>query len=150
MLKFILNDLVLAPLPIFSQPFFCSSSSGCIEDEPAFLNLREIPKFNPGRRTQRVSTCQCDQIGRFIALWARGNNNVAQITHILGIFCWGVKIFYFLVESFLGNFYGHLLTLYWSRWYLLMSWGSVKLWWLNLKVTRWQDIWSLTAMKIAQ
>ena len=35
---------------------------------------------------------------------ACGNNYFAEITHILGNFCKGFKIFHFLVESFLGNF----------------------------------------------
>ena len=41
---------------------------------------------------------------------ACGNNYFAQISHILGNFCRGAKIFYFLSESFLGNFL--LVTLY--------------------------------------
>ena len=67
-----------------------------------------------------VAVVQCDQIGRFIALWvlfkACGNNYLAQITHILGNFCKGHKIFhFFLVKSCLGNFYKHLATFYWSH-----------------------------------
>ena len=42
-----------------------------------------------------------------------GNNFLAQIAPILGNFCKGVKIFIFLVEFFLGNFYRHLATFYW-------------------------------------
>ena len=33
----------------------------------------------------------------------------------LGNFCKGVKIFIFLVKSFLSNFYRHLATFYWSH-----------------------------------
>ena len=67
-----------------------------------------------------VAVVQCDQIGRFIALWvlfkACGNNYLAQITHILGNFWKGVTFFKFLEKSFLGNFYRHLATFFWSRW----------------------------------
>ena len=36
---------------------------------------------------------------------ACGNNYFAQIAHILGNYCKDVKIFHFLMKSFLGNFY---------------------------------------------
>ena len=54
---------------------------------------------------------QCDQIGRFITLWANFQSMWQQLfgpncSH-LGNFCKGVKI--------LGNFYRHLATFYWSR-----------------------------------
>ena len=45
-----------------------------------------------------------------------GNNYFAQIAHILGNSCKGVKIFHFLVESYLGNFFRHLATFYGSHW----------------------------------
>ena len=47
---------------------------------------------------------------------ACGNNYFAQIAHIIRQFCKGAEIFHFLVKSFLGNFYRHLATVYWSRW----------------------------------
>ena len=55
---------------------------------------------------------QCDQIGRFITLWAtfQGlcNNYFAQIAHILAIFCEGVEIFHFSSEIVFGQlFTGH-------------------------------------------
>ena len=50
---------------------------------------------------------QCDQIGRFIALWrpfkACGNNNFGQITHILGGFGKVVEIFNFASEIIFGQ-----------------------------------------------
>ena len=63
---------------------------------------------------------QCDQIGRFIALWqpfkACGNNYFAQIAHIFGNFCKGVKMFQFSSEIILSILYRHLATFYWSHW----------------------------------
>ena len=46
---------------------------------------------------------------------ASGNNHFAQIAPILGNFVKVSKSFIFLVESFLGIFYRHLSTYYWSR-----------------------------------
>ena len=45
---------------------------------------------------------------------ACGNNYFAQISHILGNFCKGVKIFNFSSGIIFGNFYRHLATFYWS------------------------------------
>ena len=58
---------------------------------------------------------QCDQIGRFIALWAIfkacGNNYLAQIILIIGKFYKGVKIFNFSCEIIFGRlFTGHADT----------------------------------------
>ena len=50
------------------------------------------------------------------------NNYLAQTAHILRqIFVNVSKSFIFLVQSFLGNFYSHLATFYWSHW----SWSSL-------------------------
>ena len=46
---------------------------------------------------------------------ASGNNHFAQIAPILGNFVKVSKSFIFLVESFLGIFYRHLSTYYWSH-----------------------------------
>ena len=46
---------------------------------------------------------QCDQIGRFFALWATFQS-LWQIAHILGNFCKGVKIFYFYSGIIFGQF----------------------------------------------
>ena len=45
-----------------------------------------------------------------------GNNYLAQIAHILGNFCKGVKIFHFSGEIIFGQFFRHFLTFYWSHW----------------------------------
>ena len=50
---------------------------------------------------------QCDQIGRFIGLWA--TINLPKSPTFLGNYCKGVK-------SFLGNFYRHLVIFFWSHW----------------------------------
>ena len=41
-------------------------------------------------------------------LKAFGHNLLAQISHILRHFCECVKLYHFLVKSFLGHFYRHL------------------------------------------
>ena len=46
---------------------------------------------------------------------ACGNNYFAQITHILGNFCRGVKNFHFSSRIILGNFYRHWAIFYWSH-----------------------------------
>ena len=58
-------------------------------------------------------------LGNFIK--ACGNNNLAQIAHILRQFFKGVKIFHFSCEIFFGNFYRHLATFYWSHYWLHSS-----------------------------
>ena len=42
--------------------------------------------------------------------------NLAKSPTFLGNFCKGVKIYIFLVKSFLGNFYRHLALFIWSHW----------------------------------
>ena len=64
---------------------------------------------------------QCDQIGRFNALWATFQSLWQQLfcpdrPHFWATFVKMLKSFMFLVESFLGNFYRHLATFYWSHW----------------------------------
>ena len=56
---------------------------------------------------------QCDQIWQFFGLWATFWSHWQQLIcpnlpKFLGNFCKGVKIYHFLVKSFLGNFYRHL------------------------------------------
>ena len=63
---------------------------------------------------------QGDQIGRFITLWATFQSQWQQLfcpnfQHILGNLCKFVKIFHFSSKFFLGNFYRHLATFYWSH-----------------------------------
>ena len=67
-----------------------------------------------------VDWWQCDQIGcllHFGQLFkAFGHNYFAQIADIFKQIFKGVKIFhFFLVKSFLGNFYRRLATFYRSR-----------------------------------
>ena len=66
---------------------------------------------------------------------ASGNNYFGQIAHILSNFCKGVKIFHFLVKSFLGNFYRPLATFYWSRWRWPWEQNTVK-----TPLRRWPDV----------
>ena len=59
--------------------------------------------------TLAVSVTRLDNLLHFGQLFkACGDNYFAQITHILGNYC--LKSLTFLVESFLGNFYRHLVT----------------------------------------
>ena len=62
---------------------------------------------------------QCDQIGRFIALWTIFQSLWQQLfcpnqPHFYAIFGKVSKPFIFLMKYFLGNFYRHLATFYWS------------------------------------
>ena len=45
-----------------------------------------------------------------------GTINLPKSPTFLGNCCKGVKSIIFLVESFLGNFYGHLAIFFWSHW----------------------------------
>ena len=77
---------------------------------------------------------QCDQIGRFITLWATFQSQWQQLfcpncQHILGIFVNLSKSFILLAKSFLGDFYGHLATFYWSHCWCLMK--NVSLLWAH-------------------
>ena len=57
----------------------------------------------------RVSVIRLGDLLDFGPLFkAFGNNSFAQISHILRQF--------FLVKSFLGNFYTHLAIFFWSHW----------------------------------
>ena len=63
---------------------------------------------------------QCDQIGRFIGFWATFQSLLHQLfcpncPHSAAIFVKVSKTLIFLVKSFLGNFYRHLATFYWSH-----------------------------------
>ena len=62
---------------------------------------------------------QCDQIGQFIALWATFQSQWQQYffpncPHFWANFVKVSKSFIFPVKSYLGNFYRHLATFYWS------------------------------------
>ena len=63
---------------------------------------------------------QCDQIGRFFALWATIQSRWQQLfypnpPHCKVIFIKLSKSFIFLLKSFLGNFYRHLAIFIWSH-----------------------------------
>ena len=67
-----------------------------------------------------ISSTQCDQIGRFIALWATFLSLSQQLFcpnyHVFRQFVKGVKIFHFYSEISFGSlFFRHLVTFYWSR-----------------------------------
>ena len=51
--------------------------------------------------------------------WTLAAINLPKSPTYLGNFCGGVKVYHFLVKSFLGNFYRHLAILFWSHWW----WG---------------------------
>ena len=85
----------------------------------ALIQPHHSPKHTPTRQLllllngEDKGCCQCDQIGRFIALWATFHSLWQQLfwpncPYNLPNFYKGVKIYHFLVKSFLGNFYGHL------------------------------------------
>ena len=64
---------------------------------------------------------QCDQIGRFIGLWAIFWSLWLQLIcpnfqHSKAIFVKVLKSIIFLVKSFLGNFYRNLAIFFWSHW----------------------------------
>ena len=70
-----------------------------------------------------ISLFHCDQIERFIGLWASFQSlwqqfNLPKFPTFLGNLCKSVKIFNFSSEIILGNFYRHLATSYWSHWFL--------------------------------
>ena len=71
-----------------------------------------------------ISFFQCDQIGRFFALWATIQSWWQQLfypncLHCQAIFVKLSKSSIFLVKSYLGNFYAHLAILIWSHCVLL-------------------------------
>ena len=78
--------------------------------------------MRPNLKSQTCLTFyQCDQIGRFIALWANFQSLWQQLickncVTFLGNFYKGVKIFHYSCEIILGNFYRYLATFYWSHW----------------------------------
>ena len=68
----------------------------------------------------RLAWGQCDQIGRFFALWAIIQSRWQQFfypncPHCQEIFVKVPHSFIFLVKSFLGNFYRHLAIFIWSH-----------------------------------
>ena len=63
---------------------------------------------------------QCDQIWRFMGLWATFKSLWQQIiwpnlSHSEAIFVKVLKSIIFHVKSFLGNFYRHLAIFFWSH-----------------------------------
>ena len=65
---------------------------------------------------------QCDQVGQFIGLWATFQSLGQEIVcpnlpHSKAILVKVSKSLILLVKSFLGNFYRHLATFYWSHWF---------------------------------
>ena len=64
---------------------------------------------------------QCDQIGRFIGLWATFNSFwqkliSPKLPNSQAIFCKGVTIYHFSSEIILGNFCRLLAIFLWSHW----------------------------------
>ena len=86
---------------------------------------------------------QCDQIGRFFALWSTIQSWWQQLfypnwLHCQAIFVKGSKSFIFLVKSYMGNFYRHLAIFIWSHW-SLCSWPPVYLDWIMLLFLCWMN-----------
>ena len=79
------------------------------------LSSRGRPEIYP------TTEIQCGQIGRFNRLWATFRSlwqqlNCPNLPYSCAIFVKVSKSLIFLVKSFLGNFYRHLATFYWSHW----------------------------------
>ena len=78
----------------------------------------------------KAYSTQCDQIGRFIALWATFQSLwqqlFAQIVHNFGNFCKSVKIFHYSSEIIFGQLKWTFGNFYWSHWFhrttLLLDW----------------------------
>ena len=82
--------------------------------------ILETIDFRGRRRWWRFAFPQCDQIGRFIGLWATLQSLLHQLIcpnllHTWAIFEKVSKYVIFIVKTFLGNFYRHLATFYWSH-----------------------------------
>ena len=81
----------------------------------------------------QVHWYQCDQIWRFIGLWASIKcfwHHLPKSLTFLWNFCEGIKIYHFLVKSFLGKFYRHLEIFFWSHWLVHQM---KHFWFLNFK-----------------
>ena len=98
----------------------------CFGSQPTNLSINQtmIDSANKQIFTGRVLTkqpChQCDQIGRFIALFATIQSLWQQLIcpnllHSKAIFVKVSKSFIFLANSFLVNFYRHLAIFIWSH-----------------------------------
>ena len=78
-----------------------------------------------------------DKIGRFNALWATFQRLWQQLIcpslHFETISVKASKTFIFLVKSFLGIFFRHLTTFYWSHWLGHAIWSTEIL--INLGLT---------------
>ena len=94
-------------------------------DRPAGLHfcLGEISlSVCTGRYRSNIYWNQCAQIVRFIGVWETFQSLWQQLIcpnlppTFLGNFVKVSKSIIFLVKSFLGNFYRHLATFYWSQW----------------------------------
>ena len=83
--------------------------------------LSKTTKNNLYFSLSKYAICnQCHQIGRFIALWATFQSLWYQLfcpncPHFEAFFVKVSKSFIVLAKSFLGNFYRHLATIYWSH-----------------------------------
>ena len=62
------------------------------------------------------SVTRLDDLLHFGQLFKACGNNYSNRPHSQAIFVKVSKSFIFLVKSFLGNFYRHLTTFYWSHW----------------------------------
>ena len=89
------------------------------------------------RLLQSAAVSSVTRLGDFLDFGllfkAFGNNYFVQISHIVTQYFAKVsKSIIFLVKSFLGNFYRHLATFYWSHW------QSVNLGSYGLKVDKYE------------
>ena len=65
-----------------------------------------------------ISVTRLGDLLHFGQLKAYGHNYFAQIAHILGNFCKGVKILHFYSKIIFGQLFRCLATFYWSHWYV--------------------------------
>ena len=84
------------------------------------ITFKNRPIWSNWQQQQWQASHKCDQIGRFIGLWATFQSLWQQLIcpnllYSKAIFVKVSKSFIFLVKSFLGNFYSHLVTFYWSH-----------------------------------
>ena len=75
-----------------------------------------------GRGLKNRWASSVTRIGRFIGIWVTFQSLWQQlicpnILHSLAIFEKVSNYIIFVVKSFLGNFYRHLATFYWSHWF---------------------------------
>ena len=106
--KLFLNEMTVLFAFLQYQKSYLNCATHFFNFPPVSKSLLEVPQE------------QCDQIGRFFALWATFQSLWQQLVcpnlqHYLTIFVKVSKSLIFLVKSFLGNFCTHLAIFYRSH-----------------------------------